>query len=105
MTTVTRGSGNALVDLGIDDAAELTTKVQLAIAINRILKGRHLKQAEAAELLGIPQSKVSKLMNAKLNGFSVEKLMTYLTLLNRDVEIRVKKAPRSQGEGRIVVAG
>ena len=103
MTTITRGSGNALVDLGIENAEELTTKIQLAVAIKRILKGRHLKQAEAAELLGIPQSKVSNLMNAKLDGFSVERLMKLLTLLNRDIEIRVKKAPRGRRAGRILV--
>ena len=74
------------------------------MTIKRIIKGRRLKQAEAAELLGIPQSKVSNLMNAKLDGFSVERLMKLLTLLNRDIEIRVKKAPRSRSEGRILVA-
>ena len=103
MTTITRGSGNALVDLGIDDAEQLTTKIQLAVAIKQILKSRRVKQAEAAELLGIPQSKVSKLVNGKLEGFSVERLMMLLTLLDRDVEIRVKKTPSGRGAGRILV--
>ena len=103
MTRITRGSGNVLADLGIENVEELTTKIQLAVAINRILRGRHLKQAEAAGLLAIPQSKVSSLVNFKLDGFSVERLMKFLTLLNRDVEIHIKKAPRSRGEGRILV--
>ena len=104
MTKVTVSHNSALVDLGIENAEELTTKIQLAVTIKRILKGRHLTQAEAAELLGITQPKVSKLMNSKLEGFSVEKLMRLLTLLNRDIEIRVKRAPKSRSEGRIMVA-
>ncbi len=50
MTEIERGSGNVLVDLGIENAEELTTKIQLAVAINRIIQGRHLKQIQIAEL-------------------------------------------------------
>ena len=104
MEKITRGTDNVLADLGFEDAGDLSTKVQLAVNINRIIKGRHLKQAEVAGLLGIPQPKVSALANYKLGGFSVEKLMIFLTLLSRDVEIRIRKTPRSREEGRILVA-
>ncbi len=102
MEKITRGTDNVLADLGFEDAGDLSTKVQLAVNINRIIKGRHLKQAEVAGLLGIPQPKVSALANYKLGGFSVEKLMIFLTLLSRDVEIRIRKTPRSREEGRIL---
>lgn len=41
-------------------------------------------------LLGIPQPRVSALARYKLNDFSVEKLMAFLTLLNQDVEIMIR---------------
>lgn len=104
MTKIARGSGNVLVDLGIENAEDLTAKIQLAVAINRIIRGRHLKQVQVAELLGIPQPKVSGLLNYKLNGFSVERLMKFLVTLDRDVEIRIRKKPRSREGAQLRVA-
>ncbi|MDH3475177.1 MAG: helix-turn-helix domain-containing protein [Rhodospirillales bacterium] len=75
----------------------------MAVNVNRILQGRHLKQAEAAAVLGVAQSKVSLLANYKLDGFSVERLMQFLTALDRDVEIRIRKKPRGRKEARISV--
>ena len=54
--------------------------------------------------LGVSQPKVSALARYKLEGFSVERLMTFLTALDRDVEITIKKKPRSRKTGRILVA-
>ena len=104
MTKIETGSGNVLVDLGIENAEDLTARVQLAVAINRIIQGRHLKQVAIAELLGIPQPKVSRLLNYKLDGFSVERLMNFLVALDRDVEIRIRKKPRSREEAQLRVA-
>jgi predicted XRE-type DNA-binding protein len=53
--------------------------------------------------LGLNQPKVSALRNYKLDGFSVERLMTLLTALDRDVEIVIRKKPRSRGVARISV--
>jgi len=100
---ITRGSGNALIDLGVADAEELTTKVQLARQINRIITGRRLKQSQAKDLLGISQGNVSALRNYKLDGFSVERLMGFLNALDRDVEIRVKKKPKSRDAAQTYV--
>ncbi len=104
MEKITRGSDNVLADLGIEGAEDLSLKVQLAVAINRIIQGRRLKQAEIAVLLGVPQPKVSGLVNYKLDGFSVERLMHFLTALDRDVEIRIRKKPRGRQDGRILVS-
>jgi predicted XRE-type DNA-binding protein len=101
---VDEGSGNVLVDLGLSDAAELTTKVQLAVAINQQIEARGLSQIAVAELLSINQPKVSALQNYKLDGFSVERLMTFLTGLGSDIEIRIRKPKRvSNRAGRISV--
>ncbi len=101
--SVTHGTANVFADLGYADADERQTKTRLALEINGIIKGRKLRQVEAGELLGIPQPKISALANYRLDGFSVERLMGYLTALNRDVEIIIR--PRRDREvGRVVVS-
>jgi len=64
---------------------------------------RRLTQADAADKLGVNQPKVSALANYKLDGFSVERLMTFLTALDQDVEIIVRRKPRGRAAGRISV--
>ena len=103
MTKIVRGSGNVFADLGIADAGERQTKVRLAVAINGIVARRGMSQVRASALLGIGQPKVSALANYRLDGFSVERLMTFLTALDRDVRIVIEKKPRSRPAGRISV--
>ncbi|MGO8917557.1 MAG: helix-turn-helix domain-containing protein [Stellaceae bacterium] len=100
---IVRGTANVFADLGYPDAEERQTKLRLAYAINRIVEQRRLTQAMAAELLHINQPKVSALRRYKLEGFSVERLMTFLTALDRDVEIIIRKKPRSRAAARISV--
>jgi predicted XRE-type DNA-binding protein len=69
----------------------------------KIIARRRLTQAADGEPLGVNQPKVSALMNYKLEGFSVDRLMTFLTALDRDVEIVIRKKPRSRPAGRISV--
>ena len=100
---ITRGTGNVFADLGFPDAAERQAKLRLAYALNQLLEGRKLSQAEAARVLGVSQPKVSALRNYKLAGFSVERLMNLLTALDQDVEIVSRKKPRSRKAARISV--
>ena len=94
---ITEGTGNVFADLGLPDAADRQTKTRLAMAVNAILKERRYKQAEAAAVLGIPQPKVSTLINYRLDHFSVEKLMSFLNALNRDVEIVIRPSREAVG--------
>ena len=89
---IEHGTGNVFADLGLAGPAERQTKTRLAMALNRSIKERGLKQAEVARLIAIPQPKVSALVNYRLDGFSVERLMEFLTLMGRDVEIIVRPA-------------
>ena len=100
---ITRGTGNVFANLGFPDAAERQAKLRLAYALNQLLEGRKLSQAEAAKVLRVSQPKVSALRNYKLAGFSVERLMNLLTALDQDVEIVIRKKPRSRKAARISV--
>ena len=100
---IERSSGNVFTDLGLTDAGERQTKVRLAMAINGVIERRGLSQEKAAELLGINQPKVSALSKYRLEGFSVERLMRFLTSLNQDVEIVIRNIPGSRRPGRVYV--
>ena len=89
-------SGNVFADMNLPDAAELDTRARLGAAICRIVERRRLTQAEVAAALAINQPKVSALLNYKLEGFSVERLMRFLVVLGQDVEIVTKARPRSR---------
>ena len=101
--TVAVSSGNVFTDLGFADAEERKTKVRLAFAINGILERRRLPQAQSALLLGINQPKISALAHYRLEGFSVERLMHFLTAVDRDIEIVIRRKPRTRRPARIVV--
>ncbi len=100
---ITRGSSNVFADLGFPDADERQTKLRLAHALNAIMDAQHLTQAAAAAKLGLNQPKVSALRNYRIEGFSVERLMTLLTALDQDVEIVIRAKPRSRAVARISV--
>ena len=100
--SITRGTGNVFADLDMSEANDRQTKTRLAMALNHIIKDQGLKQIDTARLLGVPQPKVSALVNYRLDGFSVEKLMEYLVALGRDVEIIVRPK-RRDAAARVVV--
>ena len=86
------GSGDVLVDLGFPDADERRLRVQLAMRLNELVAARRLTQAGAAKLFGIPQPHISELKHYKLSRFSSERLLPFVTLLDRDVEIMIGHA-------------
>jgi len=102
-TAIVRGTKNVFADLGYPDAAERQAKLRLAYALNQVLEERKLSQAEAAKVLGVTQPKVSALLHYKLAGFSVERLMNLLTAVDQDVEIVIRRKPRSRKVARISV--
>ena len=101
--TVTKGSGNVFQDLGFSEAksAELIFKSSLLQALQETIKERGWKQVEAVAQLGIDQAKVSKLLAGQMAGFSIERLIYFLSLLGQDVEVRVRKARRGHKRGTV----
>ena len=79
-------------------------KAELVLKITRIVRRRSLTQVEVAKILQVPQPKVSWLLNGRLYGFSIDKLMTFLTKLDRDVDIVVRRKDPNHEYGRISVS-
>ena len=81
------GSGNVFKDIGLSNAEEHLVKAQLVFKIDAIMKDRGLKQVEAAELFGVRQPDVSKMLRGDFRQFSVERLLRFLVALDQDVQI------------------
>jgi predicted XRE-type DNA-binding protein len=98
MTQVTRGSGNVFEDLGLPDADLLQAKADLVHRISVIIEKRGLTQTAAAETLGVTQPKISALLQGRLEGFSMDRLVRFLSALDQNVTIRVR--PKRSGKER-----
>lgn len=99
-TRIERGSGNVFADLGRPDAETHLLKAELVVRIDQIVRERRLTQARAAELLGVSQPDVSRLLSGNFRDYSVERLLRLLTILGRDVEIVIRKS-RARQPGRL----
>lgn len=100
---VEEGSGNVFADISLPNPEERLAKADLATRIAETIRARRLTQTRAAHMLKINQPKISRLLRGQLSGFSTERLMHFLTLLGRDIEITVKPAPRSRRQGHLRV--
>lgn len=87
-----KSSGNIFEDLGFDkeEAANLLIRAELIIQISDLIKQRGLKQADAAKLLGVKQPDISALMKHKIEKFTIDRLVNFLSRLNQQVEIKTK---------------
>ena len=99
-----KGIDNVLVDLGFEDAEELTAKATLAVKFNELLEARGLSQTGAAAITGMTQPKVSQVRRYKLQNISLERLMQALVSLDQSVEIVVRPARRAHAAGITVAA-
>ncbi|MDO8747671.1 MAG: helix-turn-helix transcriptional regulator [Candidatus Omnitrophota bacterium] len=93
---VHKGSDNVFADIGVTHPERVQARAQVMFLVSDIIKKRGLTQKQAAAILGIPQSKVSCLVNGRLSNFSMDHLFELLNALDADVEIIVK--PKTKEE-------
>jgi predicted XRE-type DNA-binding protein len=103
MIEVETGSGNVFADLGLPDADAHLLKAQLVSRIDGIIRRRKLTQAKAAELLGLSQPDISRLLRGHFRDFSLERLLRLLMALGRDVEIVIRRKPKSRARSQLHV--
>jgi len=103
MNEIEISSGNAYADLGVENADEMLVKAQLAASIKGILDARDLTQTEAAEILGLPQPKLSRILHGHFRGVSEAKMMDCIARLGRDVRIVIGPEHRTGQGGRVEV--
>jgi predicted XRE-type DNA-binding protein len=103
MKKIEKGSGNVYTDLGIANSEEMFVKAQLSTKIGEIIKLRKMTQVEAAQLLGMPQPKLSNMLRGQFRGISEAKMLECLTRLGRDVQIVVITPSKSRKVGMVSV--
>lgn len=89
-----RGSGNVFSDFGHPDAEVEQLKAILAAQIIRVLDARQLTVRAAAELTGTAAADFSRIRRAKLDRFTIDRLMMILSRLDQRVEVKVRFAER-----------
>ena len=103
MIDIEESTGNVYADLGLADADEMMVKAQLASKIWDILKSRKWSQQQAADVLRIPQSKLSKMLRGQFRGISETKMLDCLARLDREVQIVIGPARRANAVGHVAV--
>ena len=101
--SVHRGSGNVFADLGFDNPEEMQLRADLVQQMREIIARRKLTQVAAAKLLGIKQPDLSALLRGRLIKYSLERLLKFMTILDRDVNIVLQPKPRKR-PARITLA-
>jgi len=96
---LTRSSGNVFRDLGFspDEAEYLKVRAELMVNLQKVITARGLKQAEAAELLGVTQPRVSDLMRGRIDLFSIDTLIDMLARLG--IRAKLVLQPRRRRAG------
>ena len=103
MNEILKSSGNVYADLGLPNADEMLVKAKLASKIREIIESRGWNQIEAAQVLGLPQPKLSNLLRGNFRGISQAKMVECLTRLGRDVKIVIAKQSKKAAMGRVEV--
>jgi predicted XRE-type DNA-binding protein len=93
-----RGSGNAFRDLGHPDADIQQAKAILAARIIAALDDKEISVRKAHEMTGFAAADFSRVRQAKLDRFTLERLISMLVKLNEDIEVSIEVKPRQHGD-------
>jgi predicted XRE-type DNA-binding protein len=89
-----RGSGNVFRDFGKPNADLEQARSILAAKIIGALDGRKLSARAAEKLTGVSHTDLSRIRNAKLGRFTLDRMITILGKLDQNVEISIDVKPR-----------
>ena len=88
------GDGNAFQDFGRSNASVEQTRAILAAEIIRALDKRKLSTREAEKVTGVGHSEFSRIRNARLGRFTLDRMIAILEKLDEDIEVSVIFRPR-----------
>ncbi len=97
------GSENVFADIGVRDPEDSLVRAKLAKQIVEIIEKKGLRQSDIADILGVDQSKVSKLVRGRISGFTSDRLLRFLNRLGCDVKIEVRRTRIVKKRGRVSV--
>jgi predicted XRE-type DNA-binding protein len=100
-----QGSENVFADIGVRDPDESLVRAKLAKQIAELIRRKGLRQNQVSEILGVDQSKVSKLVRGRISGFTSDRLLRYLNALGCDIHIQIRPTRTIRKRGKVVVVG
>ncbi len=89
-----RGSGNVYADFDRPNAGLEQARALIAAEIIRALDAKGLSTREAEKLTGVGHAEFSRIRNAKIARFSLDRMIAILSKLDEDVEVTVSFQPR-----------
>jgi predicted XRE-type DNA-binding protein len=91
-----RSSGHVFRALGLsnEESESLRIRSELMTRLTRLIEDRGLTQAEAAEILGVRQRRVSDLMREKIDRFSIDALVVLLAKAGLKVTVTARSRKR-----------
>jgi predicted XRE-type DNA-binding protein len=92
-----QGSGNVYRDFGRADAGLRQARATIAAKIIGILDERKLSARAAERLTGVSYSEFSRIRNAKLDRFTLDRMIAILGELDPDIEVDVTYSSRKNG--------
>lgn len=95
---IKKSTGNVYEDMGYDDAGSMKIKAGIVSRINRLMKEKNLTQQALSEMTGIPQGRISQILNGEFRGISEYRLLACLAMLGFDIEITAKPAVGEKGK-------
>ena len=84
-----RGTDNTFRDVGLPEPDTKLMKADLAAEIMRVLRERNISGAQAAKLTGVQEADISRIRNAQLDRFTIDRLVTILNRLDCGVQVHV----------------
>ena len=78
---VIRSSGNIFADLGLPHPDQHKLKAEVVARIGKLIADRRLTQRQAVDKMGIAQPDVSYLLHGQFTGFSLERLLNFVSAL------------------------
>ncbi|MDN2581856.1 helix-turn-helix transcriptional regulator [Aquibium sp. ELW1220] len=91
---IIRGSGNVFRDFGYANADAEQLKSILAAQIIGVMDARELSTRKAEDITGIAAADFSRIRKAKLDRFTIDRLMAVLGRLDQKVDVSVHVHPR-----------
>lgn len=99
---VVRGSGNVFRDLGHASPDVLQLKAILAAEIIKMLDGMALSVRSAHERTGIAAADFSRIRNADLGRFTLDRLISIINRLGSRIEVEVNVRSVARGRSAVV---
>lgn len=88
---ITKSSGNVFIDLGFppEEATILAMRADLMGRLRLLIEKKGWTPAQAAQTLGVSQSRVSDIVRGKWDKFSLDMLISLATRAGMRVQLRM----------------